>query len=68
MLKKFEEEIARELLAIQAVELKPQEPFTWASGLRAPIYTDNRLIMSYPHSRIKIENALVLIIKKNFRM
>ena len=66
MLKKFEEEIARELLAIQAVELKPQEPYTWASGLRAPIYTDNRLIMSYPHSRIKIENALVSIIKEKF--
>lgn len=66
MLKQFEEDIARELLEIQAVELKPQDPFTWASGLRAPIYTDNRLIMSYPKARIKIENALVTIIKEKF--
>lgn len=60
------EDIAKELLAIQAVELNPKNPFTWASGLRAPIYTDNRLIISHPKSRTKIENALVALIQKNF--
>lgn len=66
MVKSFEEDIARELLAIQAVELNPKDPFTWASGLRSPIYTDNRLIISYPKSRAKIENALVSLIKEKF--
>lgn len=64
--KRMEEEIARELLNIQAVELNPKEPFTWSSGLRSPIYTDNRLIISHPKSRTKIENALVEVIQEQF--
>ena len=50
--------IAYELLKIKAVFLSPQAPFTWASGIKSPIYCDNRLILSYPESRKKIEEAL----------
>lgn len=67
MSKLIAEEIAKELLKIKAVTLSPQAPFTWASGLRTPIYTDNRLIMSYPESRTKVENALVQTIRTNFK-
>ena len=49
---------AQILLDINAVCLSPQEPFTWASGLKSPIYTDNRLIMSYPKERKEIESLL----------
>ncbi len=66
MLQTMEKEIAKELLKIQAVELNPKEPFTWSSGLRAPIYTDNRLIISHPVSRTMIEQALVSLIKNCF--
>ncbi len=66
MLQIMEKEIAKELLKIQAVELNPRNPFTWASGLRAPIYTDNRLIISHPDSRKKIEQALVSLIQNHF--
>lgn len=60
------EEIAKILLDIQAVTLNPSNPFTWASGLKAPIYTDNRLIMSHPSIRTQIEQAMVETIKKEF--
>ncbi len=60
-------EIARELLKIKAVTLNPKKPYTWASGLKAPIYTDNRLIMSHPASRLKIEQALVETIEDQFK-
>lgn len=50
--------IARELLRIQAVFLRPEEPFTWASGIKSPIYCDNRLILSYPETRKTVEKAL----------
>ena len=43
--------IAQKLLQIQAVKLSPQEPFTWASGIKSPIYCDNRLVLSYPDIR-----------------
>lgn len=51
-------EIASELLKIKAVFLRPDEPFTWASGIKSPIYCDNRLILSYPEARSKVENAI----------
>ena len=44
-------EVARSLLSIEAVFLRPQEPFTWASGIKSPIYCDNRLILTAPEAR-----------------
>lgn len=54
----MQKEIAKALLSIQAVFLRPQEPFTWASGIKSPIYCDNRLTLSYPGVRETVENAL----------
>ncbi len=58
--------IAEILLDIKAVALSPEHPFTWASGIKSPIYTDNRLILSYPKERRIVENALIETIKKEF--
>ena len=52
-----EKEVARYLLEIGAVRLSPSDPFTWASGLRSPIYCDNRMVLSYPQIRTKIKKA-----------
>ncbi len=57
-------EIAEALLSIQAVFLRPQEPFTWASGIKSPIYCDNRLTLTAPDVRTRIEKALVEIIEE----
>ena len=51
--------IARRLLEIEAVKLRPAEPFTWASGLRSPIYCDNRVLLSYPDFRREVIRAFV---------
>ncbi|MCB5017898.1 orotate phosphoribosyltransferase [Streptococcus mutans] len=59
-------DIARDLLDIKAVYLKPEEPFTWASGIKSPIYTDNRITLSYPEIRTLIENGFVETIKEAF--
>ena len=59
-------DIARDLLDIKAVYLKPNEPFTWASGIKSPIYTDNRITLSYPETRTLIEDGFVETIKKEF--
>ncbi len=59
-------EIARILLDINAVTLNPDEPYTWASGIKSPIYCDNRLILSYPKERDIVENSLVDLVKNNF--
>ena len=61
------EEIAKELLNIKAVTLNPKNPYIWASGLKAPIYTDNRLIMSHPATRTKVEQAMVEVIQTEFK-
>lgn len=61
-----ETSIAHELLAIKAVFLNPEEPFTWASGMKSPIYCDNRLTMSYPAVRKKIAKGLAEKIKATF--
>lgn len=58
--------IAARLLEIGAVALRPDEPFTWSSGLRSPIYCDNRLTLSYPHIRKEIANGLKDLIVEKF--
>jgi orotate phosphoribosyltransferase len=58
--------IAEKLLTINAVALKPNEPFTWTSGLRSPIYCDNRLTLSYPEVRKEIAQGLQSIILEEF--
>ncbi|OCA85505.1 orotate phosphoribosyltransferase [Bacillus sp. FJAT-27225] len=58
--------IAEHLLEINAVSLRPQEPFTWSSGMRSPIYCDNRLTMSYPEVRREIANGLGELIQAHF--
>ncbi len=55
---------AKHLLDIGAVELRPQDPFTWASGIKSPIYCDNRLTMSYPAVRKEIAKGLADTIKE----
>ncbi|MDP1726798.1 MAG: orotate phosphoribosyltransferase [Bacteroidota bacterium] len=58
--------IAEYLLQIKAIKLQPNEPFTWASGLKSPIYSDNRLSLSHPEIRTFIKNALAASVKENF--
>ena len=59
-------EVSSSLLKIKAVFLRPNEPFTWASGIKSPIYCDNRLTLSYPEIRDIIENGLVELIKEYY--
>lgn len=59
-------QIAADLLDIQAVYLKPEDPFVWASGIKSPIYTDNRITLSYPETRTLIEDGFVEMIKANY--
>lgn len=54
---------AKALLSIGAVHLSPKEPFTWASGIKSPIYTDNRLVLSYPEARKIIEERIAEAVK-----
>lgn len=61
-----EKKIASELLSIKAVFLSPNEPFTWASGIKSPIYCDNRLILTAPKTRTVVENAIAETIKERF--
>ncbi|MCR4898501.1 MAG: orotate phosphoribosyltransferase [Acholeplasmatales bacterium] len=58
--------VAKELLSIKAVFLRPNDPFTWASGIKSPIYCDNRLTLSYPEVRKVIENGLAETVKKYY--
>lgn len=59
-------EIARELLKIGAVFLRPEEPFTWASGIQSPVYCDNRLILTAPDARNIVEAALAGTVRREF--
>ncbi|MBU7319188.1 orotate phosphoribosyltransferase [Paenibacillus sp. SM 69] len=59
-------QIAADLLAIGAVALRPQQPFTWTSGLKSPIYCDNRLTISFPEIRERIAEGFVALIRDNF--
>lgn len=62
----FAKELALDLLDINAVILRPNEPFTWSSGWNSPIYCDNRLTMRYPKIRKKIAQKLVEVISKEY--
>lgn len=59
-------EIAKKLLEIQAVALRPNEPFTWTSGLKSPIYCDNRLTMAYPEIRDCIAEGFATMIRERY--
>lgn len=61
-----EKKIAEHLLNIKAVFLKPNDPFTWASGIKSPIYCDNRLTLSYPNVRDDVENAIAEVIRTHY--
>ena len=61
-----EEVIARDLLRIQAVFFRPDEPFTWASGIQSPVYCDNRLTLSDQAVRQDVESGLVSLVRENF--
>ena len=58
--------IAKDLLKIKAVFFRPDEPFTWASGIKSPVYCDNRLTLTSPEVRLDVENGLAEIIKKEY--
>ena len=58
--------IAKDLLSIQAVFFRPNEPFTWASGIKSPVYCDNRLTLTAPKVRSDVENALAETIKREY--
>ena len=62
----MEKKIARDLLSIKAVFFRPEEPFIWASGIKSPVYCDNRLTLTAPKVRDDIENALAETVKKNY--
>ena len=62
----MEKKIAKRLLEIKAVFLSPDEPFTWASGIKSPIYCDNRLTLSYPEIRTEIETAIAETVKVKY--
>lgn len=62
----MKERIAQLLLEINAVFLRPDEPFTWASGIKSPIYCDNRLILTSPKVRSEVEECLCKVIKENY--
>lgn len=65
-MKELKVEVAKNLLKIKAVFLKPNDPFTWASGIKSPIYCDNRLTLSYPETRKVVEEGLAKTIKQYF--
>lgn len=62
----MEKLIAKDLLSIKAVFLSPNAPFTWASGIKSPIYCDNRLTLSYPAVRKDVEEGLAKLIKEHY--
>ena len=62
----MKKKIAKDLLKIHAVFLRPNDPFTWASGIKSPIYCDNRLTLSAPEVRDDVENGLKQLIEENY--
>lgn len=62
----LKKQIAEDLLSIRAVFFRPDEPFTWASGIKSPVYCDNRLILTAPQVRDHVENGLASLIRENY--
>lgn len=62
----MEKKIAKDLLSIGAVFLRPGQPFTWASGIKSPIYCDNRLTLSAPDVRTRVETAFVALVGREY--
>lgn len=62
----IEQKIAKDLLSIEAIFLKPDDPFTWASGIKSPIYCDNRLTLTAPIVRNDVEEGLANLIQENY--
>jgi orotate phosphoribosyltransferase len=62
----MEQNIAKALLSIGAVFLRPEQPFTWASGIKSPIYCDNRLTLSAPAVRKQVEDGLAALVKQYY--
>ncbi len=58
--------IAKDLLSIKAVFFSPDKPFTWASGIKSPVYCDNRLTLTAPKVRLDVETALMEAVKENY--
>ena len=65
-MKEIQEKIAKDLLSIKAVFFRPDEPFTWASGIKSPVYCDNRLTLTAPNVRLDVEQSLAEVIKKEY--
>lgn len=61
-----EKDVAKGLLSIKAVFFRPDEPFTWASGIKSPVYCDNRLTLTAPEVRTLIENSIADVIKEEY--
>ena len=64
---KIANQTAKYLLQINAIKLNPENPFTWASGWKSPIYCDNRIALSYPKVRSFLSNSLAKKIKEEFK-
>ena len=62
----MEKKIAKDLLKIKAVVFRPDEPFTWASGIKSPVYCDNRLTLTAPEVRLDVENGLAELVKTHY--
>ncbi len=62
----MEKRIAKDLLSIKAVFFRPDQPFTWASGIKSPVYCDNRLTLTAPKVRDDVENGLAKLIKEHY--
>ena len=58
--------IAEDLLSIRAVFFRPEEPFTWASGIKSPVYCDNRLVLTAPQVRTEVETALMETVRREY--
>lgn len=59
-------QVAKALLSVKAVFFRPEEPFTWASGIKSPVYCDNRLTLSAPEARLIVENGLAETVKREY--
>ena len=62
----IEQTVARDLLSIQAVFFRPEQPFTWASGIKSPVYCDNRLILTAPAVRDRVEQAIADTVNREY--